>query len=295
MGTSSDDIKLIVRGFYQEILNREPDPSGARTYEELLSREGVPQGVLKMLRSALNSKEYRRRIEATVQPDATLSARSDRLIAERPVAHIASLGPYCLASQVLKDNGLKRYSLPFDWMFSNPRIVMDCLADDFAALLDRSYYASTSHVRTPSSADHLLFLQRYRRNHVFAHRDPTRDEDYEYVVRCVERFRSLLRSDDGKIFLMLGHPGHGLPELFSELIGALERTTKNFALLAVEILDEQPGTMSLTTLATVGEHALYQFIPRSRYKMDVKYRDKLDDLTLLQLIHRYNLALVTSI
>ena len=94
---------------------------------------------------------------------------------------------------------------------------------------------------------------------------------------------------------MLGHPRHDLLKLFSKLISELERTTKNFALLAVEILDEQPSTMSLTKLARVGEHVLYQFIPRSRYKMDVRYRDKLDDLTLLQLIYRYKLELRNAI
>jgi hypothetical protein len=35
------------------------------------------------------------------------------------INHVCSLGYLCQSSQILKQNGLKKCSYPFDWIFSN--------------------------------------------------------------------------------------------------------------------------------------------------------------------------------
>ncbi|EPY6699651.1 papain-like cysteine peptidase [Klebsiella quasipneumoniae] len=47
------------------------------------------------------------------------------------VKHIVSPGSHCLTSWALKKFNLKKTSLPFDWIFSCPAMVIDCLWDDF--------------------------------------------------------------------------------------------------------------------------------------------------------------------
>ncbi|WP_317453914.1 DUF1796 family putative cysteine peptidase [Klebsiella quasipneumoniae] len=58
------------------------------------------------------------------------------------VKHIVSLGSHCLTSWTLKKFNLKKISLPFDWIFSCPAMVIDCLRDDFQTFLDKNEYSS---------------------------------------------------------------------------------------------------------------------------------------------------------
>ncbi|HCI4277726.1 TPA: hypothetical protein NO555_000980 [Klebsiella variicola subsp. variicola] len=47
------------------------------------------------------------------------------------VKHILSPGSHCLTSWTLKKSNLKTMSLPFDWNFYYPVIVIDCLRENF--------------------------------------------------------------------------------------------------------------------------------------------------------------------
>ncbi|MGN7125789.1 DUF1796 family putative cysteine peptidase [Methylorubrum thiocyanatum] len=113
-----------------------------------------------------------------------------------PVNHI-SLGSHCHTAQILKGLGLRTWSAPFDWIFSSPGMVRDCLADDFSALLDRRQYESTplSERRVPDETRcrHLLYRERHAIPFVFNHHDPaTSDEDYRFLAAGVRRLRAAL-------------------------------------------------------------------------------------------------------
>jgi hypothetical protein len=47
------------------------------------------------------------------------------------INYTCSLGSLCHSSQILKRNNYKKCSYPFDWIFSNYDIIIDCLEDDF--------------------------------------------------------------------------------------------------------------------------------------------------------------------
>jgi hypothetical protein len=55
---------------------------------------------------------------------------------------------YCLPGQPLfnfmdiEKFNLKKISLPFDWLFSCPAMIIDCLRDDFTSFLDKNEYSS---------------------------------------------------------------------------------------------------------------------------------------------------------
>ena len=104
-----------------------------------------------------------------------------------------SLGTLCHSSQLLKRNKFKKDSYPFDWIFSDCDIILHCIRDDFKIFLDKSYYINV----TPTKCGHSYYHEK-----MFNHHNPL-DKDYNYFVRCVERFRSLLKSKKHKLFIMM--------------------------------------------------------------------------------------------
>jgi hypothetical protein len=295
--------KHLVRDLYRAILGREPDEEGARTYEGLLRRIGAERAVPKILRAFLRSAEYRKRADALVAShvNSTLASQGgDRLVNGQPIHHVVSLGSFCLPAILCQGNGLRTYSLPFDWIFSTPRMVLDCLADDFATFLDRRHYRSIADPKRDdptreAAAEHDLYRERYGIAGLFAHRDPTRDSDYLYYVRCVTRFRQLLHSQDTKLFLIVGRAHHDLVNGFPLLLESLAGITTNFALLGVELIEPvEAGLSTLGPITTTGIHGLYRFTPSAFNPRGDFFPDKLDEWSLLRLIYRYKIALKDS-
>jgi hypothetical protein len=294
---SRSRIRHLVRDLYRAILGREPDSDGARAYEALIRKIGPERAIPRMLKAFLGSAEYRERADALAVShiNTTLALRGDQLINGRPVGHLVSLGSFCLPSLIFRDNGLRRYSLPFDWIFSTPQMVRDCLADDFAMFLDRRHYRSISHQRKEPGAEHEFYRERYGLPALFAHRDPTQEPDYLYLTRCVTRFRQLLHSEEPKLFLLIGRANHDLANEFPLLLEALGRATTNFVLLCIELLDPtEPGLSALVPVARTGDHALHRFTPSSYNAEGGFLPDKLDEWTLLRLVYRYKLELKDS-
>jgi len=91
-----------------------------------------------------------------------------------------SLGNNCLTAWYLKESGRRHASFPFDWVFSSPEIVVDCISDGFRKYLDRSLM----HRSNDYGAGH----REYHRN-MFNHRSPLASRaNYESYFRAVARF-----------------------------------------------------------------------------------------------------------
>jgi hypothetical protein len=111
------------------------------------------------------------------------------------IERVCSLGTRCQTANILRRNNLKLCSYPFDWIFSNPENVIDCIQDDFDKFLDKSYYINICETK----CGHAHYY-----NHMFFHRNPLSNAaDYDYYVRCVDRFRILLKSQEHKLFIIL--------------------------------------------------------------------------------------------
>jgi hypothetical protein len=106
-----------------------------------------------------------------------------------------SIGENCSTAWYLKELNLKNSSYPFDWIFSSPAVVEHCIETDFLHYLNKSQmYESTD----KKHAGHSLY-----HTSMFNHRSPLKsDEDYEYYVRCCERFRLLMASDRHCLFVL---------------------------------------------------------------------------------------------
>ena len=289
--------RRLIRDLYRSVLGRDPDPDGAQTYESLIRRIGAERAIPRILQAFHSSAEYDTRVGAlaVTYVNSVMAARGTQLLGGKPVAHLASLGSFCLPGNILRNNGLRRYSLPFDWTFSCPQMLVDCLSDDFSAFLDRRHYRSISESRWNPGAEHELYLQKYGISAVFAHRDPTREEDYRYFERCVTRFRELLHSRDPKLFLIMGRPNHDLPNGFPNILEWLARMTTNFMLIGIDVSDPtNDGQSTLVQLAQIDAHPLYQYVPSSYDADGAYFPDRIDEWNVLRLVYRYRLALKES-
>jgi hypothetical protein len=127
-----------------------------------------------------------------------LNSDKDNIEKIPDIKYVCSLGSVCQASHFLKKNDLKKTSYPFDWIYTNLDNVIECIENDFNIFLDKKYYIDN----TPHGCGHKIYNNPY--HHIYwRHRNPlVNDDDYKYVVRCVERFRSLLKYQEKKLFMI---------------------------------------------------------------------------------------------
>ena len=144
-----------------------------------------------------------------------------------------SLGELCHTAEILKKSNRKICSYPFDWIYTTPKMVLTCLKDNFDSLLDKNQFVDPPIV-CPNKCGHKIFHE-----DLFNHRDPRTQEDYDYYLRCADRFRKLLISPKLKIFYIVtyNHENDSKIEQFKndvlELGGELAKHTTNFRLISV--------------------------------------------------------------
>jgi len=114
------------------------------------------------------------------------------------INYTCSLGGVCHSSQILKRNKLKLCSYPFDWIFSNCDNILHCIEDKFNIFLDKSYYQDIDCKWNDNQCGH-----KYYNVNMFNHFDPRNEKDYNYYVRCVDRFKNLLKKKEHKLFTMI--------------------------------------------------------------------------------------------
>jgi hypothetical protein len=145
------------------------------------------------------------------------------------IKYVCSLGSLCHSSQILKQNNLKKCSYPFDWIFSNYNNIIHCMIDDFKIFLDKSYYISIS----DKQCGHL-----YYHKQMFNHHNPLNNEnDYNYYIRCVNRFKQLIQYEEHKLFIMIFPNMNNLEEKLKNNIidfnNKFSKYTKNYTLFVI--------------------------------------------------------------
>ncbi len=130
------------------------------------------------------------------------------------VNHVCSFGKNCHSSFLLKKMNYKMESYPFDWIFSEIHIILDCIKNEFDKFLDKQYYS------LPIESNIQRHEYYYNNDcYMFNHRNPLKDNDYEYYKRCVERFRKLIKNENNKLFVFFfnNHDPENLNELKIQL------------------------------------------------------------------------------
>ncbi len=286
-----------IHALFHATIGRDPIAEEIGYYERFFDAQDPRGGLQSSLRVLLDSEEFQRRVRPGMEA-ATLgaAAAADRV----PMRHAASLGTHCYASWLLQDMGLRRYSSPFDWLFSSPRLVAHCLGDDFATLLDRAHHEQHGSNR---QALHRFYhhgfgteAAPYGAVPLFFHHNPAADEDHARLVRSVDRFRRLLDSPDPKLFLMLvgrnREQGAFVPEM-EDLAATLEARTRNATLLAVvhSGITDQAGSHS-ARLWQHGPHSLHALHSSSDMVDGLSFAHHFDNLLVKRLVyqHRFDLA-----
>jgi len=155
-------------------------------------------------------------------------------IIDMEVNYVCSLGPFCHTASFLKRNKLKLASYPFDWVFSTVDIVDHCIKDDFNIFLDKSYYTENGSKWHDNQCGH----RKYHLN-MFNHHDLRKEKDYNYYVRCVDRFRVLLQKEEPKLFIFLFPNGEykshteSFKDTIIEFNNTLKAKTRNYRLLCI--------------------------------------------------------------
>lgn len=115
-----------------------------------------------------------------------------------PGSKFISIGQNCNTAKYLQLVGGRIEAYPFDWIFSSPEIVEDCIRDRFATFLDRKFYIEGGGV---------VGHAKYHRN-LFNHRNPLQHGNYDYYQRCVTRFMQIYESDQPVVFVSTALPEH---------------------------------------------------------------------------------------
>ena len=164
------------------------------------------------------------------------------------INYTCSLGKICHSSEILKKNMHKTCSYPFDWIFSNSKMIIDCLEDNFNIFLDKSYYINISNKRCGHAYYNREIVNHYfRLNQVlFNHHNPLNNEnDYNYYTRCVNRFRELLNCEESKLFIIININQDDVNEdqknHIIEFNNKFSKYTKNYKLLFIYHIKNKPN------------------------------------------------------
>jgi len=198
----SETTRAFVTNLYSGVLGREPDPSGLSHYLERLGSRPHFRDACHVVRAFVSSSEAQAKREAD-----TWTWRSVGPPDQEPVRALLSLGTHCLTSHALKTFELKKFSGPFDWIFSDIRMVAHCIEDDFNIFLDPQYHEFVPPekriVPDANFCDHRFYRDEYGVKTVFNHYDVTDPAHHAYYARCVARFRQSLRADYRTLLVML--------------------------------------------------------------------------------------------
>lgn len=110
--------------------------------------------------------------------------------------YLVSLGPNCVTAGFIKRLNLKVCSYPFDWIYSSPSIIKDCLENNFKIFLNKSNIINIKGEK--NKCGHKLYDKKMFQHHNLV----TSKDDYRYFERCINRFNNVLLSDEQKLFFM---------------------------------------------------------------------------------------------
>ncbi|MCS6746325.1 papain-like cysteine peptidase [Klebsiella quasipneumoniae] len=284
---------LLIKSTYKTLLGRPADPDGLKNYYHAISDKPLAESAQLLNSSLMNSDEFRELTSSrmafgnvSIPPHPESGTETQGRLA---VKHIVSLGSHCLTSWTLKKFNLKKTSLPFDWIFSCPAMVIDCLRDDFQTFLDKNEYSSLNRQSKEPGAHHNKYKEKYHLNDIFTHRDPTTPTDYAYYVRAVKRFRNILKSADGKLFVICCREEIDLAKALPALVAELAQHTTNFYLLAFSL--RKPSQLQLESIAAGDNYSLYRFTPESEEKFTGKFPSLTDEMVFISKVLSFNLEL----
>lgn len=150
-----------------------------------------------------------------------------------------SMGDFCISSYILKKLKLKERSYPFDWIFSYPHIILDCLETNFEYFLKDEYLESRSATECFHKKYNLLLF-----NH---HNPKDNDEHKQYFGRCINRFNIMRLNNNKKVVFRTVQYHDPNIELYEnkKYYTNLKQHINNFELIVILIVSGKEQTCDM--------------------------------------------------
>jgi len=222
-----------LHALYKGVLRRAPDEQGFVQHLEFLNRTySNPNRYAQLVAGFVDSTEFRLNQFSRDLDNPANPFLPD--MSEVVFDYAIPIGSFCHTAMALKRAGLRHFSTPFDWLFSSPDMVAQCLNDDFSCFLDKEQYEPIplEQRQDPNSnfCHHRHFKEVFGIHFVFNHHKPYEIHDYQYFQRCVDRFRQSISSSGHK--LMVYFSWNPIVEgRLENLIKTLRIKVKDFVLL----------------------------------------------------------------
>lgn len=165
------------------------------------------------------------------------------------ITQVLSLGSACWTATLIADAGLRRFSGPFDWTFTDPKLVLACLRDDFAQFRDRSAW---ERVGGPQQWSLTRLRARLGLGPITNHHDISVDADFARLMRATDRLRAALRPGVRSLFVVMTENRHLDARSFTQLRARLQDKAPDADLLAIGLNPGPPQPRAHGTLREVG-------------------------------------------
>jgi hypothetical protein len=133
-----------------------------------------------------------------------------------------SIGPNCQTSRILNFRNYKKESYPLDWLGTYMKLVNYLIKNNFSEFLDRNnFFENDNKIYLNINFSECQLIH-------FFHKDPFNNEsDFNYTVRCVNRFNNLKNNVKCKLFFYTIYDNDYNKDDLSELYNTLDKIFNN--------------------------------------------------------------------
>lgn len=269
---------------YLGVLKRPGESQGIHFFSDWLRKHHRLADWRDLLREFRNSPEA-----SNVRVWSKQKANPDP---QEPVHAILSAGTHCITSYTLKKHGLKSFSGPFDWIFSNLGMINHCIADSFQTFLDKRHFIKIPDGHRVSNdtqfCDHQFYKTEYNVVNMFNHYDAMIEKNYLYYQRCSNRFMSSLTSGERNIVLCLIPEDLFVEQDYISLVETVNKFPKQ-ELLVIRCIKSSWTDFGFNLVHQQGVHKLLD-MHITGDTGPVEFTHSADEMNFIRLLDNYSLS-----
>jgi len=199
---------------------------------------------------------------------------------------VVSLGAHGYTAWLLESMGLQQEELPFDWIWSDPGMVSDCIEDDFHSLLSNELLRPLpGHQDDAPHLGHAVYSPRWDRVTIFNRCNPLSVEGRRSYDAAIDRFRSLLDIEERILFVLVATEARATRASIERLSNVLNRRAKRACLLVIRLLPlTSSATPEVSTSSASDILFVYDFSPTSSMRAGLSFANSTDNDEMKKLV-----------